>query len=127
MPGGGSVKDAIKNPLRKIDKGWGDMSKAEKMRMTVKLLRMTYYSRHKHTTYIYTNGKETVVEVDAPPFVHDRNGKWHRIVSRDSGDYDKFGEDFEKYAEKHPDYIIDNMKEANNSYARLSERGLFNS
>lgn len=55
VPGGGSIKDAINNPLWHIGKAWNNMTKSEKRRMAVDWLTGVY--EYGGSNNIYTSNK----------------------------------------------------------------------
>ena len=58
---GGSIRNAIKNPLTSINKPWGDMTKAEKQRMIVGLLQQGWDSETRYKEW----GKRYKIAYDA--------------------------------------------------------------
>lgn len=66
--GGGSIRNAIKNPLTSINKPWGDLSTKEKYQMIVGLYKAAW--EYKKWIAIVSDDKGTRISTDSSEFAN---------------------------------------------------------
>ena len=87
VPGGGSIKDAINNPVKRIEKPWNKLSKSEKRQIVVQWLKERYEDELKGgnaigTRKIKTNPETGYTEVTTSYF---KDTKAQTLITQRAG------------------------------------------